>query len=124
MPAEKPQVRKSKKNMNDQEQKKEPVHIKSIISDVLKKYRNDKRTNLFEISEIWKSTVGPMIANDTRPWKIKGNELEVHVSGPSWLQQLSYMKNDIIKKLNESLGEQVIKSIRFSVAHIPNQQQI
>jgi predicted nucleic acid-binding Zn ribbon protein len=109
--------------MNNQAEKKEPVHIKSIISDVLKKYRNEKSTNLFQIIEIWESAVGAAIANDTRPWKIKGNELEVQVSSPSWLQQLSYMKNDIIQKLNDNLGEKVIQSIRFSVAHIPNQNR-
>jgi len=105
--------------MNSQSQKQEPVHIKSIISDVLKKYSHTKKTNLFQISEIWESTVGTTIANDSRPFKIKKDELEVHVSGGSWLQQLNYMRNDIIQKLNERLGEQVIKKIRFSIAHIP-----
>jgi len=109
--------------MNDQPKKQEPVHIKSIISDVLKKYSHAKQSNIFQISENWESAVGTTIANDSRPWKINGNTLEVHVSGPSWLQQLNYMKNDIINKLNEHLGQQVINKIRFSVAHIPNKTQ-
>jgi predicted nucleic acid-binding Zn ribbon protein len=110
--------------MNDQQKKQEPVHIRSIISDVLKKYSQTKQSNIFQICEIWESAVGTTIANDSRPWKIKGEVLEVHVSGPSWLQQLNYMRNDIIQKLNEHLGQQVIKKIRFSVAHLPNKPQL
>ena len=109
--------------MNDPQKNQEPIHIKSIISDVLKKYSKSKKSNLFIISDIWESAVGETIANDSRPFKIKGNELEVHVSGASWLQQLNYMRNDIIQKLNERLGEQVIEKIRFSIAHIPGKQQ-
>jgi len=108
--------------MDNQQTKQEPVHIKSIISDVLKKYSHQKSTNLFQISEIWESAVGTTIARDSRPWRIKDSELEVHVSGASWLQTLNYMRNDIIHKLNERLGDHVIKKIRFSIAHIPNHQ--
>jgi len=108
--------------MNNQQKKQEPVHIKTIISEVLKKYSHNKKANLFQITEIWESAVGSTIANDSRPWKMTKNELEVHVSNASWLQQLNYMRNEIIHKLNERLGEQVIKKIRFSIAHLPNQQ--
>jgi predicted nucleic acid-binding Zn ribbon protein len=110
--------------MNDNQKKQEPVHIKSIVSEVLKKYSHTKQSSLFQISEIWESAVGSTIANDSRPWRIKGNELEVHVSGATWLQQLNYMRNEIIEKLNERLGTQVIQKIRFSIAHIPNNHHV
>jgi predicted nucleic acid-binding Zn ribbon protein len=109
--------------MNHPLKNQEPVHIKSIVSDVLKKYRHTQNADVFEISEIWESAVGAMIANDSRPWKINGNVLEVHVSNSSWLHHLNFMKNDIVQKLNTQLGQQVIKTIRFSVAHFSNQQQ-
>jgi predicted nucleic acid-binding Zn ribbon protein len=109
--------------MNNQLNNQEPVHIKSIVSDVLKKYRNTQKADVFEISEIWESAVSSTIAKDSRPWKVKGNELEVQVTNSSWLHHLNFMKNDIIQKLNEQLGEQVIKKIRFSVAHFSNKQQ-
>jgi predicted nucleic acid-binding Zn ribbon protein len=109
--------------MNHHPENQEPVHIKSIVSDVLKKYRHTQNADVFEICEIWESAVGSTIANDSRPWKVKGNTLEVHVTNSSWLHHLNFMKNDIIQKLNARLGEQIIKTIRFSVAHFSNQQQ-
>jgi len=94
-------------------------HIKSIVQDVLKKYSAANKSDIFEICNIWESVVGKTIAHDSRPWKLKGNALEVRVSNASWTQQLTFLKADIIQKLNDRIGEKCIEKIRFSVGHIP-----
>jgi predicted nucleic acid-binding Zn ribbon protein len=95
----------------------EPIHIKSVIHDVIHNYHYSKNSDLFQITDIWESTVGTTIANDARPWKINGHKLEVHVSASVWLQHLNYMKNDMIQKLNDRLGSKVIHNIQFKIGN-------
>ncbi|MBF0450469.1 MAG: DUF721 domain-containing protein [Candidatus Magnetomorum sp.] len=98
-------------------QKQDPIHIKSVIQNVLKTYSHSKGADLFQISDIWESVVGTVIANDARPWRMYGKKLEVHVSGSVWLHQLNYMKNDMIQKLNDRMGDKVIESIHFKIGN-------
>ncbi|KPA18148.1 protein containing DUF721 [Candidatus Magnetomorum sp. HK-1] len=104
--------------MDNKKAKQEPLHIKSIVEGLMKKYSNTKGADLFQISEIWESVVGKTIANDARPWKIKGKELEIHVSGSVWLHQLNYMKADMIQKLNDRIGDTAIEKIRLKIGNI------
>jgi len=105
-------------NQKSNRAKREPLHIKSVIEGLMQKYSNKKGADLFQISEIWESVVGKTIANDARPWRIKGKELEIHVSSSVWLHQLNYMKADMIKKLNAHLGDSTIERIRLKIGNI------
>jgi len=105
--------------MDNQHAKQEPVHIKSVISDLLKKHSYAKKSSLFKIAEIWETAVGEGLAHNTSPWKMKGKTLEVHVPGSSWLQQLNYLKADMIQKINAYLGEECLDDIRFSIGRLP-----
>jgi len=97
---------------------REPIHIQSVLKGILKNYNSEKGSDLFQITDIWESVVGQTISKDARPWKLNGKKLEVHVSASVWLQQLNYMKSDMIQKLNERLGNNVINNIIFKIGNV------
>ena len=68
---------------------------------------------------IWNKAVGLQIAAQTRPGKLKGETLFVKVSSSVWMQQLHFLKEEIIEKINQSLGKAVIKNIYFFLGEIP-----
>ncbi|MDI6777456.1 MAG: DUF721 domain-containing protein [Syntrophales bacterium] len=67
---------------------------------------------------IWNKAVGLQIAAQTRPGKLKGETLFVKVSSSVWMQQLHFLKEEIIEKINQSLGKAVIKNIYFFLGEI------
>jgi Protein of unknown function (DUF721). len=67
---------------------------------------------------IWYKVTGPQIAAQTQPQKLKGDTLFVKVSTSVWMHQLQFMKQEIIDKINESLGRETIKNIYFSIGVI------
>jgi predicted nucleic acid-binding Zn ribbon protein len=44
--------------------------------------------------------------------------LWISVSSSTWMQQLEFMKKQIVQRLNEHIGEIVIKDIRFRIGEI------
>lgn len=59
----------------------------------------------------WEQVVGPAIARRTRPLRLSGGVLTVMVGSAPWMQQLSFMKADLIARLNSCLGEERIRDI-------------
>ncbi|NMD04412.1 MAG: DUF721 domain-containing protein, partial [Deltaproteobacteria bacterium] len=46
--------------------------------------------------------------------------LFVKTTSSIWGQQLHFIKEEILKKINEITGQHLVKEIRFSVGHIPS----
>ena len=68
--------------------------------------------------EVWNKAVGPQIAAQSRPGQLRGETLFVKVSTSVWMQQLHFMKEEIIEKINQSLGKAVVKNIYFSIGEV------
>jgi predicted nucleic acid-binding Zn ribbon protein len=62
--------------------------------------------------------VGAAIAQNTRPEAIKGKLLLVNVSSAPWMQQLQFLKPELIDKLNQTLGKELVEDIRFQIGQV------
>ena len=97
---------------------KEFEHIGNIIGNVLKACRNDFDENLAQVWGRWDEAVGNGIAKNARPAAFKGNLLLVNVTSSTWMHQLQFLKNDIIKQINQTLGKELVKEIKFKIGPI------
>ena len=93
---------------------KEFVHIGQLLKTVLRTCR-PADIQLAGVWKIWDQTVGPAIAENARPQAFKQRLLLVQVSSPDWIQQLRFLKKDLIAKLNQALGEACIEDIKFKI---------
>ena len=71
------------------------------------------------ILETWRTAVGPQISAQTIPFKFKNNTLFVNVSTPAWMQQLSFLKQEIMDKVNDEWKKKEIKNIYFTIGNVP-----
>jgi len=67
------------------------------------------------IFPFWNFIVGPKIACHTNPYRLENGILKVMVSSSSWAQQLSFMKEQILRGYLELTGEELVKDIRFQI---------
>lgn len=90
-----------------------------LLPVVLK--RNDITLGIedLEILHIWKQAVGPQIAAQTTLSKFKNKTLFVLVSTPAWMQELQFMKQQIIDKVNSLSNKTMLRNIYFSPGHLP-----
>ncbi len=61
----------------------------------------------------WDAVVGNEIARQTEPFRVTDGTLYVKVADTVWRNELHFLKNEIIQKLNEKVGKQIITDIKF-----------
>ena len=99
-------------------EKRSFVHIGNVIQDMLKNHRLATDTSLIRVWDVWEEAVGEVIAANTRPAAFKGDLLIVNATSSSWLQQLRFLKPEIIQKINHVLGEVPVKDIKFKIGPV------
>jgi predicted nucleic acid-binding Zn ribbon protein len=62
---------------------------------------------------VWDEAVGERIAVIARPSRMLRGTLIVGVKSGAWRNELSMRKQEIIDRLNELLGDKIVKDIKF-----------
>jgi predicted nucleic acid-binding Zn ribbon protein len=62
----------------------------------------------------WEHYVGPAAAQVSRALRIRNGALTVIVKDPMWMQQLSLLKHEILKKYHKDFPRLIIKTIFFT----------
>jgi hypothetical protein len=64
----------------------------------------------------WPSVAGEEVARHTLGFAMTDGELVVMVDSPTWANELSLMSEDYKRRLNEAVGEELVRAVRFSVS--------
>jgi len=83
------------------------------IEDLLGKLGITGKIREYDAVFHWPGVVGEQVTRVTEAQSIKNGILLVRVSNGPWRNELQMLKPEIIRKLNESLGEELVKDIRF-----------
>lgn len=98
---------------------KEFVHVGGLIKELMTTYkRNMPDSEMARIFGLWNTAMGDNIAANTRPAAFKGSLLLVNVVSSPWMQQLQYLKQDIIYNINTALGNDLVKDIKFKIGPV------
>ena len=62
---------------------------------------------------VWNDVVGPSLAKNARPIRINNGILEIAVPSAVWRTQLSFMKTDIVRRMNCHVGGEIIRELRL-----------
>lgn len=66
---------------------------------------------------VWSEVVGADIARHTKGFAFRENrELVVYVDTAAWANELSLMANDLTARINTRIGDDVVRSLRFTVS--------
>lgn len=96
-----------------------PEILGEILHKILKKRNIPHVSTDRYLLNIWRKAVGPQIAAQTHPDKLKRGSLFVRVSAPVWLHQLQFMKEEILGKINELSGKEEVRSLFLTIGEIP-----
>jgi len=92
-----------------------PFSIKDVLPNVLSSLGIKKGIERQRAIVVWDKVVGRDIRRHTKPRYVRGKKIWVDVDDPIWIQQLSFLKSKILKKLNTELGEEHIVDIIFKL---------
>lgn len=66
-----------------------------------------------QLVSLWEEVVDERVKKHTEAVKVKNKTLYVQTSTSTWAQELSFLKRDILKKLNKMAGDDAFSDIRF-----------
>ncbi len=70
------------------------------------------------IAQHWSAAVGPRIAERTVTHAFSRGVLTVKAASAAWQNELTFLKQDIIKRLNELLGERRVRELKVISGHL------
>jgi len=91
---------------------KEPVHLRSVLEQLLKDLGTPDITVVTSIVDQWEEVVGLDLATKISAVAISGSELIVRVDDPAWASQINWLEKQLLDKITSLVGEEKITSIR------------
>lgn len=101
-----------------------PERISNVLSPFLKRTGLSWRIKEQKIIESWQKIVGRDIASNTEPSKLRGGVLYIKVSNSIWMQQLQFLKEEIIKKIHQEIKEVGLDDLRLFIGKIDSPPNI
>lgn len=89
--------------------------IEDLIKQSLKSFNLEHKTRERGALIVWEDVVGARVAKAASADNIREGTLFVTCRTGTWANELTFMKADIIAKLNVRLGGKFVKDIRFSI---------
>ena len=90
-----------------------PTLLNGLLEAVVADLGVDQKLAECRARMVWEEAVGPALAEHTRPLRVRRGYLEVAVPSGIWRTQLSFMQLDIVARVNELLGAEVVKDLKL-----------
>lgn len=92
--------------------------IGQVLDSILEECRSNSSGGIGHLAHVWEKTVGSPIADNAKPFAVKGSLLLVHVSSSVWLHQLRFLKTDLLDKFNQGLSNERVEDIKFKIGPV------
>ena len=93
---------------------KNGTDFKVLIDRMLRAYGLDNRLDEMTLIKSWEDVVGKMISKYTANIFVKNRILCVKINSSTVRQELTYIKDDLVIRLNKKAGRKVIDDIRLN----------
>ena len=100
------------------ERMKRPAPLSNLMTSLFGGTPVRKRLEEGRIWLVWDDAVGAQIAAKARPVSMRDGMLTVAVANSPWMQQLTFLKQGIIDKLNEQLGYELVRDIFLKAGQV------
>ena len=99
----------SKKSVSPTEEQAEQLGglLEALVADLGLK----QKLGEYRARQVWEDAVGPTLAAQSRPLKVHNGRMEIAVPSAVWRTQLSFMKKEIVDKINQLTGKKTIKEL-------------
>lgn len=89
----------------------EPVSLGQSLQRLISDLGIEMRLSERKVIMLWEEVVGPEIARATEPDRMTRGSLHIRVKTAPWRHALMFQREEIRRKLNGRMGEDLIKQI-------------
>lgn len=92
--------------------------IASVLSGIARRHGMEPKLLEHKLLKNWSEIAGEQIAAHTRPDQIKFKKLYLIAESSVWLQHLTFLKPELIEKINAAAGRSLITDVVLRVGGI------
>lgn len=93
--------------------------LRTALDRTLRDLGLDKRLKTEQISAWWTQIVGPAVAKIASPGQFRNGTLFIDVNDHLWMQELKFQERELVERLNEALGEPLVRRLFLQLARTP-----
>ncbi len=87
--------------------------VDELLPRVLRRLHLDRVVAEQPAVELWPEVAGEAVARHARARSVDDGVLCVAVDSAGWMTQLTYLKPQLVARLNQRAGRRVVRDIRF-----------
>ncbi len=87
------------------------IKLGDAISQIFKEEKLDEKYSIFAIRNGWEGIVGKTVAKHTTQINYLNGLLYVSIDSPVVRNELSYVKDEIMQKVNKFVGKRLVKEL-------------
>lgn len=87
--------------------------LKDVLPGTLRSLGIARRTREAQALMLWEEVLGSLLAGETEALQLRGGTLWVRTSSTALAHQLHLEKPQLLARLNERIGADVVKDLRF-----------
>ena len=89
--------------------------VASVLSGIARRHGMEAKLLEHKLLKNWSDIAGEPVASHTRPDQIKFKKLYLVAESSVWVQHLTFLKPELIKKVNAAAGSAMITDVVFRV---------
>jgi predicted nucleic acid-binding Zn ribbon protein len=97
----------------------EPEAVSNVLSRWLGRQQIQAELCQYALWTKWDEIAGERLAARTRPTSLRDGQLTLVVASSAWLNELSFLRGELVRRINEVLGREEVKTIRFLAGIVP-----
>jgi predicted nucleic acid-binding Zn ribbon protein len=95
-----------------------PTQIAAALWAVVRQHVHGDTIRLLHVQDVWARVAGPQLAARTWPTAVHGDTLIVHVHDSQWLHELTYMRQDLLQRLDVLLPGAAPKLLKLRLGEV------
>lgn len=97
----------------EKRRRKSPEPIAIALQPIIEKLDAEGHFGLLRLTQVWPELVGDGIARQTEVGGLKFHTATIRVSTAMWIQELNFLKSEILARLQVRLGADMVRDLRF-----------
>jgi hypothetical protein len=97
----------------------EVFSLRSALERSLRDLGLQKRLKTEQLTVLWPKLVGPTVAKIAYPAQFRSGTLFIDVTDSVWMQELKFQEGELIGRLNDALGQALVRRLFFQLARTP-----
>jgi len=90
--------------------------LASILPGLMRDLGLEERATGWRAVSEWPAVAGERVARHSRATGFRDGVLTVEVEGSAWMHELSFLSRELVRRVNDHLGAEVVREVKFTRA--------